>query len=166
MHQHPKLPAKFLWVLLGTVLIAAGMTSVSLANEPTNFHDDYFDLVRSTTNTAYFAIDESCRETDENCTVEVRGIAPGDGWLATINACTESRSGDGRYKDFEDCWDGHVPNVTVEWPTISPDDDFEITPYCQRGDEMCAEELRVCFNAADCDDNNYGRKDWTQVGEL
>ena len=162
MHRQLKLPARFLLVLLGTVLLAAGMTSVSLANEPTNFHDDYFDLVKSTTNTAYFAIDESCRETDENCTVEVRGIAPGDGWLATINACTESRSGNERYKDFEDCWDGHVPNVTVEWPTISPADDFEITPYCQRGDEVCAEELRVCFNANDCDDNRYGRKDWTQ----
>ena len=31
---------------------------------------------------------------------------------------------------------------------------------------MCAEELRVCFNAHDCDDNEYERRSWTQVGEL
>ena len=55
---------------------------------------------------------------------------------------------------------------TVEWPTINPEDDFEITPYCKSGDDVCAEELRVCFNAADCDDNDYDRRDWTRVGEL
>ena len=33
MHQHSKLPARFLLVLLGTILIAAGMASVSLATD-------------------------------------------------------------------------------------------------------------------------------------
>ena len=31
---------------------------------------------------------------------------------------------------------------------------------------MCAEELRVCYNANDCDDNEFERKPWDQVGEL
>ena len=31
---------------------------------------------------------------------------------------------------------------------------------------MCAEELRVCYNANDCDDNEFERKSWEQVGEL
>ena len=54
----------------------------------------------------------------------------------------------------------------IEWPVINPDDDFEITPYCKRGDDVCAEELIVCYNANDCDGNSYGRQSWTQVGEL
>ena len=45
MNRHSKLPARFLLVLLGTILIVAGMTSVSLANTPTEFHGSYFDLV-------------------------------------------------------------------------------------------------------------------------
>ena len=55
---------------------------------------------------------------------------------------------------------------TVEWPVIHLDDDFEITPYCQRGDDVCAAELRVCYNARDCDDNDFERASWDQVGDL
>ncbi len=162
MNRYSKLPARFLLVLLGTILIVAGMTSVSLANDPTTFHDDYFDLVESTTRTAYFAIDEDCRETDENCTVKVTASAD-TAWVTVLNLCPEGSSGDGRYEAFDDCLKG---TYTITWPTINPDDDFEITPYCKSNDDVCAEELRVCFNAADCDDNSYGRKSWTQVGEL
>ena len=39
-----------------------------------------------------------------------------------------------------------------------PDDDFEITPYCKRGDDVCAEELIVCYNARDCDNNDYEQR--------
>ncbi|MCE2468086.1 MAG: hypothetical protein J4G06_08700, partial [Caldilineaceae bacterium] len=31
---------------------------------------------------------------------------------------------------------------------------------------MCAEELRVCYNANDRDNNEFERKSWDQVGEL
>ena len=69
MNRYSKLPARFLLVLLGTILITAGMTSVSLANTPTpNFHGSYFDLVHSSSTRAYFAINTRCDETDENCT--------------------------------------------------------------------------------------------------
>ncbi len=168
MNRHSKLPARFLLVLLGTILIVAGMTSVSLANTPTEFHGSYFDLVRETGSRAYFAINTSCDETDENCTVIVSGT-PTTGsdqnvsdWVEQLNKCSDDRSRDERYRDFDECW----TSQTVTWPTINPDDDFEITPYCERGDSVCAEELRVCFNADDCDGNSYGRKPWSQMGEL
>ncbi len=168
MNRHSKLPARFLLVLLGTILIVAGLTSVSLANTPTEFHGSFFDLVHETGSRAYFAIDTDCDDIDENCTVIVSGT-PATGtdanisdWVEQLNGCSATRSRDGRYKDFEVCWTG----LTVEWPVINPNDDFEITPYCKRGDNVCAEELRICFNANDCANNDYERRSWTQVGEL
>ena len=83
--------------------------------------------------------------------------------LAEQTSCVQTGDDDLRYRDFERCW---PDTFNVTWPTINPDDDFEITPYCKRGDDVCAEELRVCFNAHDCDDNDYERRSWTQVGEL
>ena len=84
--------------------------------------------------------------------------------------CTDDGSREqGRNRDFQSCWDDKDEQdvtYTVEWPFINPDDDFEITGYCQRRDEECAEELTVCYNANDCDDNSYGIKSWSQVGEL
>ncbi len=173
MNRHSKLPARFLLVLLGTILIAAGMTSVSLARTDTQWGRSYFDVVEAPSErTAYFAIDTSCNDKDKNCAVKVTGDVSARTetggaeakWAAQLDACTETvGSGDARYGSFESCWGS---GFTVTWPTINPDDDFEITPYCERGDDVCAEELRVCFNAADCDDNEYERKDWDQVGEL
>ena len=164
-------------MLLGTILIAAGMTSVSLATE-TDFEGRYFDVVEASSNHAWFSIETSCDDEDENCAVKVVGTPAGTGnltdrWadeLATSptnggTACS-SPDGDDRYERFENCWEDVKTGFTVEWPVIRPDDDFEITPYCKSNDDVCAEELRVCFNAADCDDNSFGRKDWTQVGEL
>ena len=190
MNRHSKLPARFLLVLLGTILLAAGLTSVSLAAD-TTWGGSYFDVVEASATTAYFAVTADCADTDENCTVKVTGTLddtlffldgtdPNAGdrpidsqakrWAAALNACTPAASsGDDRYEDFEQCW---VKNpalgtgFTVTWPSIKPDDDFEITPYCKSGDDVCAEELRVCFNANDCDGNSYGRQPWTQMGEL
>ncbi len=190
MHQHLKLPARFLLVLLGTILITAGMTSVSLARTETQFHGtDDFIILKATNSTAYFTIDNDCDDIDKNCTVIVRrninfdpSGADGfeDEWKAELDggisgtvSCSTNRTGEsGRNRDFELCWDaveqGGNPGLefTIEWPSINPDDDFEITPYCKRGDDVCAEELRVCYNANDCDGNSYGRQTWTQVGEL
>ena len=185
MNRHSKLPARCLLVLLGTVLIAAGMTSVSLAREETLFHGpDEFIVLKATTTMAHFTIDDSCGDIDENCTVIVRistSLVDGEfdgieddwsGQLDNVNdPCPTSGNGEnGRNKDFEDCWKrrGETQNVTytVEWPVIRPDDDFEITPYCKRGDEVCAAELRVCYNARDCDDNDFERASWDQVGDL
>ena len=181
MNRHSKLPARFLLVLLGTILIAAGMTSVALAQASTNFHGTYFDVVEAGSNFAYFSINRSCEDEDQNCAVKVEGTPTpalsGTGtleqqWAALLAsregseaACSDDRDDDGRYQDFENCWPSSA-GYTVKWPVINPDDDFEITPYCERNDDVCAEELRVCFNAADCDDNSYGRKPWDQVGEL
>ncbi|MYC62453.1 MAG: hypothetical protein F4X16_06410 [Caldilineaceae bacterium SB0661_bin_34] len=178
MNRYLKLPARFLLVLLGTILIAAGMTSVSLANTETDWGGSYFDVVEASARTAHFAIDRSCDDIDENCTVTVSGTLHTDhtggandeaNWAAALGACTlTASSDDGRYESFENCWDLAAlgTGFTVTWPTINPEDDFEITPYCKRNDAVCAEELRVCFNAADCDDNDYERRDWTRVGEL
>ena len=178
MNRHAKLPARFLLVLLGTILIVAGLTSVSLATE-TNWGGGYFDVVEASANTAYFSINTSCDDTDENCTVKVTGTLDSQysdpsavtNWKTALEACAAASSGDGRYQSFENCWSTTAtPSLgtgfTVTWPYINPDDDFEITPYCKSGDEVCAEELRVCFNANDCDDNSYDRKQWSQVGDL
>ncbi len=182
MHQYLKLPARFLWVLLGTVLIAAGMTSVSLARTETRFHGpDAFIILKATSTTAYFTIDDSCRDIDQNCTVIVRrsvalaaptpqdNMTMEDVWNGLLH-CTHSRSGqDGRNRDFDICWRTHMSSVTytVEWPVIRPDDDFEISPFCKSGDAVCADELIVCYNAADCDNSSFGRSSsFTQVGDL
>ena len=190
MNRHSKLPARFLLVLLGTILIVAGLTSVSLADRTTSFHGtSNFEILSATSTTAHFTIDDDCDDTDENCTVVVRRSGSSfndtssdgfeDEWQNSLDGsddggtCSTSGSGeDGRNRDFETCWVTTRTNAisgttfSVEWPTINPDDDFEITPYCKSGDEVCAEELRVCYNANDCDDNSFGRKPWTQVGEL
>jgi hypothetical protein len=161
-------------VLLGTILIVAGLTSVSLANTPTDFENGYFDVVEAGSGYAWFAITRDCDDIDEHCAVRVRGtpsVTTGTNqanWAAelstaNIGICT---SGDDRYEKFENCWEGKETTFTVEWPVIRPDDDFEITPYCKRGDNVCAEELRICFNANDCANNDYDRRPWTQVGEL
>ncbi len=178
MHRHSKLPARFLLVLLGTILIAAGMTSVSLARTETRFHGpDEFAVLEANSTRAYFTIDDDCDDTDENCTVVVRppsaiNDANSDGfendWQLLLDACTndDSFGENGRNRDFENCWDALLGDYIIEWPVINPDDDFEITPYCERNDEVCAEELRVCYNANDCDNNEFERKSWDQVGEL
>ncbi len=174
MNRHSKIPARFLLVLLGTILIAAGLTSASLAQESTTFHGSLFDVIEATDSEAWFSITSSCDDKDENCAVRVRGNVSARSetnsllkWKGELEECTSAAtsSGDGRFDDFETCWEGKT-GFTVFWPYINPDDDFEITPYCERGDEVCAEELRVCFNAADCDDNDYERREWTRVGEL
>ncbi len=178
MNRHSKLPARFLLVLLGTILIAAGLTSVSLATE-TEFEGRYFDVVRAESGYAWFSIETSCDDEDENCAVKVVGTpAAGSGsitdrWVDELadspsnggTACT-SPSGNDRYEKFENCWESVKSGFRVEWPVINPDDDFEITPYCKSGDDVCAEELRVCFNAADCDDNEFDRDSWDDVGQL
>ena len=185
MNRHPKLLAKFLLILLGTLLIAAGMTSVALARAETQFHGpNEFAVLEATTTMAHFTIDDSCRDIDENCTVVVRissYLADGefngieDDWAANLDyspdPCSTSGNGENeRNQDFDDCWKKlgkiHRVTYTVEWPVIQPDDDFDITPYCQRGDEVCATELRVCYNARDCDDNDFERASWDQVGDL
>ena len=185
MNRHSKLPARFLLVLLGAVLIAAGMTSVSLARAETQFHGpDEFIVLEATRTMAHFTVDDSCGDIDENCTVVVKissylvdGYRDGyeNDWAAQLDyppdPCPTSGNGENeRNQDFDNCWkrlgELHRVTYTVEWPVIHPDDDFDITPYCQRGDEVCAEELRVCYNARDCDDNDFERESWDQVGDL
>ena len=190
MHRQSKLPTRFLLVLLGTILITAGMNSVSLARTETEFHGtDDFIILKATASTAYFTVYYDCDDTDENCTVLVRrniDFTPSgadgfeDEWKAeldggnigTVSCSTNGTGESGHNRDFELCWEaveqGGSPGLefTVEWPAINPNDDFEITPYCKRGDDVCAEELIVCYNANDCDGNSYGRQSWTQVGEL
>ena len=182
MNRYSKLPARFLLVLLGTILITAGLTSVSLATE-TDFGGGYFDVVEAGSRYAWFSINRDCDDVDENCAVKVEGTPAGTGtdyrdrWVNELASPPQeddgttptpcgSPSGDDRWERFENCWEDVKSGFTVEWPVIRPDDDFEITPYCKRGDSVCAEELRVCFNADDCDGNSYGRKDWSQMGEL
>ena len=180
MNRNSKLPARFLLGLLGAVLITAGMTSVSLASR-TYYYGDYFAVVEAGSNYAWFSINQDCDDVDENCAVKVEGTPGGSGndytqrWVdelsrdATYPTCGFSAYGwgdDHMYADFEDCWEQQKSGFTVLWPIIHHDDDFEITPYCKSGDDVCAVELRICFNAADCENNNFRRRDWSQVGEL
>jgi hypothetical protein len=169
-------------VLLGTILIVAGMTSVSLATRvDTTFLGGYFDIVEATTTTAYFDITRSCDDTDENCTVKVTASSALDSagdWKTKIDdtsVCDQTAGDeDERGEAFKDCWAAHgtadTQTYTIEWPIIHLRDndnyDFEITPYCESGDDVCAEELIVCYNANDCDGNERERGSWDAVGEL
>lgn len=178
MNRHSKLLAKLLLMLLGTILIAVGMTSIVLADTNTNFHgSSNFRILEATSTRSYFTIDDDCNDTDENCTVVVRSPSAindadnngfEDDWRLLLDACTTDVSSgeNGRNRDFENCWEALLGDYIIEWPTINPEDDLDITPYCKRGDDVCAEELIVCYNANDCDGNSYGRQSWTQVGEL
>ena len=180
MNRLSKLPARFLLVLLSTILIAAGMTSVVLASR-TYYYGDYFAVVEAESNYAWFSIDQFCDDIDENCAVKVEGTPGGSGndytqrWVdelsrdATRTFCGFSANeygDDQMYADFENCWEQQKSGFTVLWPVIHHNDDFEITPHCKRGDDVCAVELRICFNAADCENNKFRRRDWSQVGGL
>ena len=173
MNRHSKLPTRFLLGLLGAVLITAGMTSVSLASR-TYYYGDYFAVVEAGSNYAWFSINQDCDDVDENCAVKVEGTPGGSGndytqrWVdelsrdATYPTCGFSANeygDDQMYADFENCWEQQKSGFTVLWPVIHHNDDFEITPYCKRGDDVCAVELRICFNAADCENNNFRRRD-------
>ena len=154
------------------------MTSVSLARTETRFHGpDEFAVLEANSTRAYFTIDDDCGDTDENCTVVVRPPSAlndvdssgfENDWQLLLDACINDNSSgeNGRNRDFENCWEALLGDYIIEWPVINPDDDFEIAPYCHRGDDVCAEELRVCYNANDCDNNEFERKSWDQVGEL
>lgn len=196
MNRYSKLPARFLLVLLGTILIAAGMTSVSLAaREDTTFLGRYFDVVDATTKTADFDITRDCEDTDEHCTVKVTrnpafsssdfgGNTAERFWKNKIDdsnlaACekTSNNDEDDRGREFEDCWkaiaadDGSNVTYTIVWPYIHLRDndnyDFEITPYCKSGDDVCAEELIVCYNSRACYENEFDSDAaWRDVGEL
>ena len=183
MSRYSKLPARFLLVLLGTILILTGMTSVSLANW-TDYHNPYFRVVEAGSNYAWFSltwgIAGDCDDIDENCAVKVTGTPsattgdPVERWVDELSIAktvdigcglTYERASD-RYAEFDDCMEFYKTGFTVHWPTITPDDAFEITPFCKQGDEVCAVELRICFNAADCENNNYREQRWSKVGDL
>lgn len=189
MNRYSKLPARFLLVLLGTILIAAGMTSVSLADTNTDFHGTSdFQILQASSTKAYFTIDDSCDEIDENCTVVVTRSAAltdeaptgfEDDWKTRLDDASCPATGnreDGRNHDFENCWEtidttDTDATYTIEWPIIHLRDndnyDFEITPYCESGDDVCAEELIVCYNTDACRENELDRDaDWDDVGEL
>ncbi|MYA05132.1 MAG: hypothetical protein F4Y37_11075 [Caldilineaceae bacterium SB0664_bin_22] len=182
MNRHSKLPSRFLLVLLSTILIAAGMTSISLAarTDWTHYYGGYFAVIEADSDYAWFSIDESCDDIDENCAVKVEGTPGGSGndyterWVDELSSSGNSTcrfsahdyGKDQMYADFENCWEQQKSGFTVLWPIIEPDEAFEITPYCKRGDDVCAVELRICFNAADCENNRFRRRDWSQVGEL
>ena len=116
MNRYSKLPARFLLVLLGTILIAAGMTSVSLATPvDTDFLGGYFDIVESTESTAYFDITRGdCDDTDENCTVKVTAspaLSAATDWkekIDTVATCDQT-AGDEEERGtaFEACWAEH-----------------------------------------------------------
>ena len=181
MSRRSKLPARFLLVLLGTILILAGMTSVSLANV-TEYQGGYFEVVEAGSNYAWFSITwGGCHDIDENCAVKVTGTPsattgdPVARWIAELSnentldiGCGfNSASPDAdRYADFENCMEVQKDGFTVHWPTVNPDEAFEITPFCKRGDEVCSVELRICFNAADCENNNYRKRPWSQMGDF
>ncbi|MCY3659072.1 MAG: SH3 domain-containing protein, partial [Caldilineaceae bacterium] len=184
MSRHSKLPARFLLVLLGTILILAGMTSVSLANW-TDYHEGYFEMVEAGSNHAWFLLhwgilEGWCDDVDHNCAVKVTGTPsattgdPVTRWLDELSMAKTIDIGCGltfghgneRYAEFENCMEVQKSGFTVHWPTVKPNDAFEITPFCKSGDEVCSVELRICFNAADCENNNYRKRRWSKVGDF
>ncbi len=103
MNRHSKLPARFLLVLLGTILIAAGMASVALAREETQFHGpNEFVVLEATKTMAYFTVNESCGDIDENCTVIVR---------------TSGELADGEFDGIEDDWAANLDYSPDPCPT-------------------------------------------------
>lgn len=171
-------------MLLGTILILAGMTSVSLANW-TDYHNPYFRVVEAGSNHAWFllhwgTLEGWCEDIDYNCAVKVTGTPsattgdPVTRWLDELSKAktidigcglTFGRGSD-RYAEFENCMEVQKSGFTVHWPTVKPNDAFEITPFCKSGDEVCSVELRICFNAADCENNNYQKRRWSKVGDF
>ena len=133
MSRHLKLPARFLLVLLGTILILAGMTSVSLANV-TEYQGGYFEVVEAGPNYAWFSITwGGCHDIDENCAVKVTGTPsattgdPVARWITELSnentldiGCGfNSASPDAdRYADFENCMEVQKDGFTVHWPTV------------------------------------------------
>ena len=183
MSRHSKLPARFLLVLLGAILLVAGMTSVSLANW-TDYHNPYFKVVEAGSNYAWFSliwgIEGECDDIDGNCAVKVTGTPsattgdPVARWVDELSIAktvdigcglTYGRDSD-RYAEFENCMEVHKTGFTVHWPTVTSNDAFDITPFCKQGDEVCSVKLRICFNAADCENNNYRKRSWSKVGDL
>jgi hypothetical protein len=170
-------------VLPSAFLLVAGMTSISLANW-TDYHNPYFKVVEAGSNHAWFSltwgISGDCDAIDENCAVKVTGTpstTTGDPVARWVDELSTAKTRDigcsltfdrdtDRYAEFEDCMEVQKTGFTVHWPTITPDDAFEITPFCKPGDEVCAVKLRVCFNAADCADNNHRKRRWSQVGDV
>ncbi len=184
MRRHSKLPVRFLLVLLGTILILAGMTSVSQANR-TDYHGGYFEVVEAGSNYAWYllhwgTLEGTCDEVDHNCAVKVTGTPstttgnPVARWVDELSKAktidigcglTFGRGSD-RYAEFENCMEVQKTGFTVHWPSVKPNDAFEITPFCKSGDEVCSVELRICFNAADCENNNYRKRRWSKVADF
>lgn len=125
-----------------------------------------------------------CDDEDENCAVKVTkktgstiALGTDAGWstlfdnlckaASAANTVEADVSRESQDYDFEECWtidhtgDTHYtddsdtdPDFDVEWPIITFDDTFDITPYCQRNDDECAVELQLCYNPNDCDNND------------
>ena len=141
MGRHSKLPARFLLVLPGTILILAGMTSVSLANW-TDYHNPYFKVVEAGSNHAWFAltwgISGDCDDIDENCAVKVTGTPsttagdPVARWVDELSTATTRDIGcsltfdrdTDKYAEFEDCMEVQkkpaLPYIGQPLPPTTP----------------------------------------------
>ena len=172
---------KALLLALSSVLASLLLSSVALADEPTDPGGDYWEILDAHSTYAEFSLldeDECDAREDRNvdyCTVTVRETS--DISSSHKSATTSSErswadlfddlcgSGtnevDGSptsYSDeFEDCWD--AADFDVVWPVIKLSDEFEISPHCQRNDDECAVELEVCYSANDCDQDDDDESD-------
>ena len=167
MHKQLRVPVKLLLIAAITILSLMLATGLALADTPTEPGGNRFEIIESSSSTAYFSIGESsgdgdCDDTDEHCTVKV--TKPTDGkdvtdspteWAvlfeAKCGATVLETARDGTQNAaFDSCWT--IANYGVEWPIIDVGrrSKFEITPHCDKNDDECAIRLYVCYNPGDC----------------
>ncbi len=179
MRKQIKVPVKLLLISALAVLSMLTMSSLSLATS-TDPGGDRFEIIRVSGSSAYFSIlDEGdCDGTDENCTVKVTRPSSASTpsteaeWNTQFTDSCDDDIGDSasegnQNEDFEECWPS---GYEVEWPIIEPEYKFDITPYCESGDDDCAIDIAVCYNPEDCDPADESARDSDQasshIGEL
>ena len=167
-------------ILVCALLLSLVFSGMVLADQTTTLGGGRFEIIEASSTSAYFTITSSgCDDTDENCTVRVTssanitshanvGTYNNDNEIAWKNVfeaiCGASGNptnhvtgSDGNEnKEFEECWEAQTGDHTfnVFWPIIKPDDKFDVRPHCDDNDNQCAVELGICYNPADCRDDD------------
>lgn len=166
--------------LLAAFLLMFVFGSPVKAASATDFAGSYFEILSATEKTAHFSILSAgqCTRLDLHCSVQVtvrnRTIPNLDkksltaAWTDQLDACSVSATADenSRNAAFHACWDDKFPIYDLVWPNFTLAPAFEISPYCEPFDDVCAEKLHFCYNAADCASVLFKSSGWTRVSEL
>ena len=166
--------------LLAAFLLVFVFGSPVKAASATDFAGGYFEILSATEKTAHFSVlaPGQCTRLDIHCSVQVtirNGTIPNldkksvtEAWADQLNACRvpAGANENSRNGAFHACWDGKFRLYDIVWPNFTLTPWFEISPYCEPGDDECAEKLHFCYNAADCSSVLFKSSPWNQVSEL